>query len=177
MRKPRLIVVTGRPGAGKTTFSKELGKRLFLPVLSRDELKEGYVHTFGKSHSELPQETNRIVTDIFFDTVDRLLSADVSLIAEAAFQHQVWRQRLDALKEKAAIMILICKTEQDNITWERYVNRGLENPMREYFHGNHGAGSGIPPYEEPRLDVPTVRVDTTGAYRPSIEELKNMMEP
>jgi uridine kinase len=83
--KPYLIVVTGRLGSGKTTFATKLGGRLFLPVISRDEFKEGYVHTFGKRHAELPKETNKYVTELFFETIDRLLSANVSLIAEAAF--------------------------------------------------------------------------------------------
>ena len=55
MLKPYLIAVTGRPGAGKSTFAHALGQRAFLPVISRDEIKEGYVHTFGKSHAELPE--------------------------------------------------------------------------------------------------------------------------
>ena len=39
--------MTGRAGAGKTTLSKKLGARLWMPVISRDEIKEGYVNTFG----------------------------------------------------------------------------------------------------------------------------------
>jgi len=53
MEKPYLLVVTGRPGAGKTTFAKNLGNEIFMPVISRDQIKEGYVHTFGKRHTEL----------------------------------------------------------------------------------------------------------------------------
>lgn len=179
MGKPFLIVVTGRPGAGKTTFSKELGKQLFLPVISRDELKEGYVHTFGKRHSELPEDTNKIVTDLFFETIDHLLTANVSLIVEAAFQHKVWKPQLEKLKEKARILILICKVEDDRIALERFINRGLENPLRGYFHGDKGvelAKKGVKlevsTYDEPQLDVPTFYVDTTDGYNPSIEELK-----
>ena len=67
MALPYLLVVTGRPGAGETTFSKELGKQLFLPVISRDEIKEGYVHTFQKWHSELSDDTNKVVSKVFFD--------------------------------------------------------------------------------------------------------------
>ena len=111
MNKPYLLIVTGRPGSGKTTFSQELGKELFLPVISRDALKEGYVHTFQKKHDDLPSNTNRLVTDLFFQTILNLLKNNVSLIAEAAFQHEVWEPRLESLSKVADIHILICHIE------------------------------------------------------------------
>ena len=40
--KPKLIIITGRPGSGKTTLSKKLGRVLYLPVTHSDEIKEGY---------------------------------------------------------------------------------------------------------------------------------------
>lgn len=182
MPKPYLLVVTGRPGAGKTTFSRELGKQLFLPVISRDEIKEGYVHTFGKRHSELPEDTNKTVNEIFFGTIGRLLSSNVSLIAEAAFQHKLWAPQLEQLKGKARMFLLICKVSDDRVALERFVNRGLDNPLREYFHGDKGvdlARKGVKlevsPYDEPRLDVPTFHIDTTSDYDPSIDELKSMI--
>ena len=179
MAMPYLLVVTGRPGSGKTTFSKELSKQLFLPVISRDEIKEGYVHTFQKRHSELPNDTNKVVTDIFFSTVTNLLENNVSVIAEAAFQHQVWKPQLDVLKEKSKLFLLICKVD-GKIALDRFVNRGLANPMREYFHGDKGvdlARQGfklsVSSYDEPQLDVPTFHIDTTNDYNPSIDELRN----
>jgi adenylate kinase family enzyme len=57
--KPTCIIVTGRPGSGKSTLSKKLGRRLCLPVISRDEIKEGYVNTFGVKHEQLPADTNQ----------------------------------------------------------------------------------------------------------------------
>jgi tRNA uridine 5-carbamoylmethylation protein Kti12 len=178
MIKPYLLVVTGRPGSGKTTFSRELGKQLFLPVISRDDIKEGYVHTFGKRHSELPEDTNKIVTELFFETITLLLSANVSLIAEAAFQHKLWESQLNLLKKKTKMFMLICKVEDDRIALERFVNRSLDNPLREYFHGDKvglaekGVKLEVSPYDEPHLDIPTLHIDTTGDYNPSIDELK-----
>lgn len=178
MCKPYLIVVTGRPGAGKTTFSRALGQRAFLPVVSRDALKEGYVHTFGRPHHELPPDTNGVVTRLFFETVERLLDARVSLIAEAAFQHRLWAPWLESMRDRAEIRLLVCRAGDARAALDRFLRRGLENPRREYFHGDKGVAmlrSGkMPepgPYEEPHLDVPTFYVDTSGDASPDPDAL------
>ncbi len=182
MCKPYLIIITGRPGSGKSSLARALGQRLCLPVISRDELKEGYVHTFGKSHAELPAETNKIVSELFFQTVNMLVAANVSLIAEAAFQHRVWEPYLNLLQEKTRMTILICSTTDDQTTMVRLINRGLNDPQHAYFHGDGDIGlarqGGIiepAPYAEPHLAVPTIRIDTTGVYNPSLEELRKII--
>lgn len=60
-----------------------------MPVISRDEIKEGYVNTFGVRHDQLPTETNGLVIDLFFEIVNRYLEGKISVVVEAAFQHQV----------------------------------------------------------------------------------------
>ena len=72
MVKPYLVAVTGRPGAGKTTFAEKLSRAACLPMLSRDQLKEGYVRTQGVPNRELSGDVNRIVTDLFFETIEKL---------------------------------------------------------------------------------------------------------
>ena len=177
MAKPYLLAVTGRPGSGKTTFAKKLGNEIYMPVISRDEIKEGYVHTFGRGHAELPKEANKTATGIFFDTLMELVANNVSVIAEAAFQHEIWSAMLEPFMGKARIYLLICKVD-DRVALDRFVRRGLDRPLREYFHGGKEAGMAgrgtewsAGPYEEPRLNAPTFYIDTSGEYSPSIEEL------
>lgn len=171
------MVVTGRPGSGKTTFSRELGNEICMPVISRDQIKEGYVHTLGKRHDELPEQANKAATEIFFDTLMGLILNNVSVIAEAAFQHRVWSAMLEQFMEKARVYLLICKVDE-KIALDRFVRRGMDNPLREYFHGDRGVDMArkgmelsVSPYEEPRLDVPIFHIDTSGKYTPSIKEL------
>lgn len=175
MNKPTLIVVTGRPGSGKTTLAKRLGAEARLPVVSRDAIKEGYVRTMGKPHAELP-DGNRVATDVFFQTVEVLLDGGVSLVAEAAFQHRLWSARLEPLMHKARIVVLVClpgddRTAYDRTAYDRYLRRRADDPMRVYYHGDGGEAGEVPTYDPPRLDVPTLNVDTTDGYRPSVSDL------
>lgn len=178
MRKPMLIVVTGRPGAGKTTLSERLSREWYLPMVSRDRIKEGYVHTMGQRHDELPEGGNLEATNTFFATLEFMLDRGISCIAEAAFQHQLWSARLELLKDKADIHILICYVDAQ-LALDRFLERGLNDSARIRFHGDKGVHmykQGIMPepgaYEEPHLDWPTYRVETTEGYHPSLDELK-----
>ena len=171
MNRPLLLIVTGRPGSGKSTLAKKLGEEAHLPVISRDEIKEGYVRTMGCSHDELP-DGNRIATDRFFRTVEGLLDGGVSLIAEAAFQHKLWSARLTPLMEKARLVILVCRPGDDRAAYDRYLARRAKEPLRMYFHGDAGdAQQEPPPYEPPHMDVQTICVDTTDGYSPDINEI------
>src|SRR5580765_2973599 len=110
-RKPKCIIITGRAGAGKTTLSKKLGQLLCMPVISRDEIKEGYVNTFGVKHDQLPPDTDRIVTDFFFDVVCQYLTNKVSVIIEAAFHHAVWEPRMPRIRELGDPFMVICSVD------------------------------------------------------------------
>ena len=55
--RPGCVLVTGRPGSGKTTLARKLAGLLRMPLVSRDEVKEGYVNTFGVRHGRLPADT------------------------------------------------------------------------------------------------------------------------
>jgi len=149
-----------------------------MPVISRDELKEGYVNTCGVKHDELPPDTNGLVTDFFFEMVNWYLGAKISVIAEATFQHGVWEPRMSEIAELASVWILLCSTD-DTLAATRHFQRGLENPDREFYHGDRRVahfkqtGEVLPPdsYAPPEFNVPTIQVATDGDYVPSVEEI------
>ncbi|HJS50616.1 MAG TPA: AAA family ATPase [Pyrinomonadaceae bacterium] len=180
--KPKCIVVTGRAGAGKTTLAKKLGKRLWMPVISRDEIKEGYVNTFGVKHDDLPNDTDLVVTNFFFEIVDQYLTNNVSVIIEAAFQHRVWEPRIAKIASKASPFLIVCSIDAE-IAAKRHLQRGLDEPKRTYYHDDKRVSvylatgeMGTPkPYEPPALDVPTIQVSTDGEYSPAIDEIVSQL--
>jgi hypothetical protein len=154
-----------------------------MPVICRDEIKEGYVSTFGVKHDELPPNTNGLVTDFFFRLVNQYLTGHISIVIEAAFQHQVWEPRMPDILKRASAMIVLCSAD-DAVTSKRPLQRGLENPDREFYHGDHRfvhyrkTGEILTPasYEAPKFDVPTIEVSTDGEYVPGIDEIVKQIQ-
>ena len=177
-KKPKCIIIAGRPGSGKTTIAKKLGERLWMPVISRDEIKEGYVNTQGVKHDQLPPATDRLVTDFFFNIVNQYLAGNVSVVVEAAFQHHVWEPRMPQIVELASPWIVLCSVDEI-VAARRHLQRGLDNPQREFYHSDNRVvhyrktGEFLYPasYTPPKLALPTIEVSTAGEYVPSIEEI------
>jgi predicted kinase len=177
MNKPFVIVVTGRPGSGKTTLAHTLAKHICCPALSRDEFKEGYVHTLGGTHASLGPDINLRLSTIFFETVDFVVSKGISVVIEAAFQHKVWAPKLTHVAEAARVSIVVC-TIDPKLARSRFIERDLADPARERFHGDNAVHAAkdnlellITDYDPPHMDLPSLTVDTTNGYSPALDQI------
>ncbi len=180
--KVKCVVVTGRPGSGKTTLSKKLSELLHMPMLSRDEIKEGLVSSFGISHEKLPANTNRKVKDLFFSATQFFLEANVSIVVEAAFQHKLWGEIVPLWSSVSQLYFVICDVNP-TLCAQRHLERGLNDPSRELYHGDKrvkvfketGQFLGPGNYDPPSFDVPTISVTTTDGYSPALVGIRDFI--
>jgi hypothetical protein len=154
-----------------------------MPVISRDEMKEGYVNTYGVKHDQLPPDTNAKVSELFFGIVNQYLAGQISVVIEAAFQHKVWEPRLPKIIELASPLIVLCSVDSE-VAARRHLQRGLENPNREFYHGDkrvahyRETGEISPPesYTAPKFHLPTIQISTDGEYHPCIDEIVKQIQ-
>ena len=177
MCNPRLMIITGQPGSGKTTLAKKVAGIIHCPVLCRDEFKEGYVNTYGASYTAVSDDANLAVYEAFFETIALLLSKKISLIAEAAFQHKLWTPQLEVLQRIARLRIVVCQITPE-LAKQRRLQRRLADSAWKRFHGDtdirlHRQRIIQPDreYQPPDLPVPTLHVTTTEGYAPNLEEI------
>lgn len=178
MKKPLLVVVTGCPGAGKTTLAHTLARKIGCPAICRDEIKEGFVNTTESSHESLGKNVNQDIYTTFFEILDFLLSRQITLVAEAAFQHKLWVLPLERLSQISRLKIIVC-TVDPHLARTRFIQRGLSDPNRLRFHGDWGVraaqeGIELPlgNYEPPLLPVPTLQVNTGDGYCPRLHDIE-----
>ncbi len=177
-KRPICVLITGRPGSGKSTLADILSKQLYLPKISRDEFKEGYVNTFGVRHDALPPDTNGVVNQVFFQTILNMLDGNVSLLIEAAFAHALWGHVVPDIMARARLFIVVCDLDAERSA-RRHLERGLANPKREFYHGDkrvsvfRETGRFEPggEYIAPTYNVPTLAVSTADGYHPSLDEV------
>ena len=172
---PALVVVSGPMGSGKTTLAHEIAKAVGCPAICRDEIKEGMVHTSPGFVAGPGDELTMRTLPVFFDVLALLLSAGVTTVAEAAFQDQVWRPRLEPLRGLARFRIVHCVVDAD-VAFQRSLRRRAENPLRR-AHADPGRADAAEhalrhnAFDRVSVDAPWIEVDTTDGYRPGLGEI------
>lgn len=167
--KPSLIVVSGPMGSGKTTLAHRLAPHIALPLLSRDELKEGMVFSTPGFVPTTSDPLTRRTYGLFFATIRSWLEAGVSLVAEAAFQDRLWRQGLDPLDGLAELRIIRCHVSPE-IAEARATARMASQASRA-AHADADQIARAPSFTAISIDAATLDVDTSDLYDPDLDAI------
>ena len=113
MGRPTLVLVTGPAGSGKTTLAYALGSALGCPVVSRDAIKEGMAAAEPGFVAATGDPLTLRTYGTFFANLDLLLRAEVTMVAEAAFQHRLWTEGLTLLDGLAELKVIRCRVGEE----------------------------------------------------------------
>ena len=117
---PLLVVVTGPPATGKTTLATTLSRRLGLPLVAKDAIKERLYDALGTGDRAWSQRLGRATFALMFDWAGELLAAGSPLVLEANFTRPAMPS-FDALPAHRTLQ-LFCTAPRD-VVIERYAAR------------------------------------------------------
>jgi len=175
MPKPTLVVVSGPARSGTRELARAIGERVPCPLICRDEIKEGMVHSFGAGFEPaVGDDLNQPALSAFSEVMRLLVMAGVTVVAEAAYQDRLWRLALEPVTELARLRIVQCHVDPA-IARER--REAAADAGSGRFHARI-IGDDVDDWEEAfasferlSLAAPSVDVDTSHGFAPDIHEI------
>ena len=166
---PMLIVVSGAPGAGKTTLAAKIAQEMHVLHLERDTFFRSLEHAAGGQQVNRPN----VGIPLFYKVVSDLLRVGVSLVMDSTLYKDVSEVDINQRKGLADIVNVHCRADGANQRfYERELERGggtapdwLENHMTHLKK--------IKPLVEHPLAIgwDVIEVDTNGTYKPTVKEI------
>lgn len=163
---PPLVIVCGPPAVGKTTLASALRKRLGLPVISKDALKEAMMDHLGAAPA-----VGATAFAVQFSVARELLESGVGLILEGPFFFVQTELADLARLGRTAILSLECPLE---LLERRYIERqGIRHPSHRGLEALPDLRERVRngSYKPPELGRPLLRIDTSDGLRPTENDI------
>lgn len=130
--KIKIVLITGFPASGKTTIGNELAKRMRIPFLSKDDIKEHLFDRLGWEDREWSKKLSLVSYDSLYYYAETLLKANVSFVIESNFKPEFDNPKVTALIERYDVALAqILYHANGGVLFERFKSRaesGLRHP-------------------------------------------------
>lgn len=165
--RPYLVVVTGRPAAGKTTLASQLARELKLPLVSKDRIREVLFDRLGWQDRAWARLLGRASIDLMFHFAEAQLEAGGSLIMDNSFDPTLSTSRFQDLLQRfdAGLVQIVCRSDAATL-FQRFSERAAAG-ARHPGHGDETVLDELRAHladEHPltmELNGPVIEVDTT----------------
>lgn len=133
----QIIVVTGPPGAGKTTLATNLSQELELPFIGKDDFKDILFDTLGWKDRQWSMRLGQASFEILFHCLEGQLKVGKSAIVETAFIPQYHNSRFRELRDTYGFkpIQVVCRAGPQ-ILYQRFITR-TETNERHPGHVDH----------------------------------------
>jgi predicted kinase len=165
--QPLLVLVTGAPGAGKTTLAAALADRLGIPHLNRDAINNGLRLTIDRGAPPAIGQRGVVST---FGALEHLLASGVSLVNDGTLFPDM-APSVRRLRDYGEVVNVHCTAKAWRARFvERQVRRGATEADQAHWHAlfDEQGDAIVAP-----IDLGCERIDvcTDDGYRPGIEAI------
>jgi predicted kinase len=178
---PRLVIVTGAPGTGKTILATRLSHELGLPLLTKDTIKEAMMDALPVADREASMQLGAAAFRLLFTLSQSLLDAGIGIVLEGPFTHPQADAPLRELGRNARVTLIHCVAPAELVV-KRYRER-YESGQRHPGHFDSVVLDGLAArlragaYDPPLLDGPKLIVDSSDGYDPTLDEIVAALKP
>ncbi len=164
--RPRLVLVRGTQGSGKTVLAMQLSELLGWRVLHREDFRNAAASAIGSDVRPKSVEALQAVHD-FYQELNRTITVGASLIADSTFPSGVCEPDLEGLVDRSHLASILCSVPRA-VALERCAKRPNSGTLIELLQKRNE--SVWRRFEEPLLiPIPQLLVDTSDGYAPSLD--------
>src|SRR4051794_7026249 len=156
----RLVIVSGPPGAGKSTLAGPLAAELALPLLAKDTIKEALFDALGHVEDE-PLASSRRLGGAAMELLWRLAAECPAVVIEANFRTTSTYERTRVRELCERPVEVHCRVPVD-VAGARYAERGGRDDHHPVHVARSTPRSFFEEFAEPFGLGPVIDLDTTG---------------